>query len=1086
MSSEEEQELTEALEVEEVEDADIGLSDSSASKARLLDDREREEDEDSGDEFDDIDIADSDDDARTRFRVKSVIRRRSAVRRSGRALKCCLLFGFIVSGIAMAGIAIHRYGPKQVPSGNSQFSAVLKSPADTASYKVFKLENGIKVLLISDNATLNLPMAVSVNVDAGFFNEPAEYPGLAHFLEHMLFLGSEKYPAEGGYANYLAMNGGSSNAGTNTDYTNYYFHVNQDAGAKALDMLAQFFISPTLSKDGVAREVKAVDSEFRNSLSNDAFRRERFLSLMSSQQSQASRFAVGSVETLNKPGVLTALRKFFKEQYTSDRLSVAVWSTDKLENLEQLVRQSFSAIPKTTSPEFIPRAPFPHESRAQMGHYGTINGDDTINVYFQIEPIRGKERRRPVDLIVHLLAHEANGTVLAKLRHVGWATALRGYTDESNVGYALLTFTIQLTVAGKEHNNEIIGMLFDYLRLIQSSGITQHVWNDMLALDEIEFEFNRPFTDPTSAISGLARRLGRISSPADLLSPPSRSIWDPEMALNIVKTMTPDNVIVLIGSSEDAGFTHYDPLYAFNFTRSTIGRVQRERWQSQKRDPFFKIPGANPYVPDIKTLTALQEQLPIPAPELLVNVAGKKLWWYPNHEFSRVPKVSIDITLYTDVERIQQDDVTLHTLMALWLSMVEKALSTLTYNAHLAGLSYGLSHSVSSLHLTVTGYADVKPLRLYLTTLLESIFKTALDSALRFTRVQTEMARSLRLFDRRNDIFEHAKVFKNLLLHKYNVAAQPDKVLSAVESMTHDQVAGFVTTFTGALTAVGFVHGSVSRSEAKALFDMTPEFPVDLDTVRHQETIALGPSSRPVYRSLTTEAAAINSAVYDIIPIGASCEVAGISITTYTMGCSQASLRRTVFIQFLVQLISDECFDQLRTKEQLGYIVYCGFTKFVNQQQLVAVVVSPSRNVTYVESRIQSFLASFAVTLENRLSDPSRWAQLRTSVRSVLSRPDNSFEDLTYRLRAEIHQARFQFDVNAQLLSELEHVTDPMSVVNFYNDILQSKRQLSIQIYNKEETSLHAGDNILDESSLPAWRRSHRTYVPLSRVSYGI
>eukprot|EP00117_Sycon_ciliatum_P035397 scpid28606/ scgid26845/ Insulin-degrading enzyme; Insulin protease; Insulysin len=1085
MSSEEEQELTEALEVEEVEDADIGLSDSSASKARLLDDREREEDEDSGDEFDDIDIADSDDDARTRFRVKSVIRRRSAVRRSGRALKCCLLFGFIVSGIAMAGIAIHRYGPKQVPSGNSQFSAVLKSPADTASYKVFKLENGIKVLLISDNATLNLPMAVSVNVDAGFFNEPAEYPGLAHFLEHMLFLGSEKYPAEGGYANYLAMNGGSSNAGTNTDYTNYYFHVNQDAGAKALDMLAQFFISPTLSKDGVAREVKAVDSEFRNSLSNDAFRRERFLSLMSSQQSQASRFAVGSVETLNKPGVLTALRKFFKEQYTSDRLSVAVWSTDKLENLEQLVRQSFSAIPKTTSPEFIPRAPFPHESRAQMGHYGTINGDDTINVYFQIEPIRGKERRRPVDLIVHLLAHEANGTVLAKLRHVGWATALRGYTDESNVGYALLTFTIQLTVAGKEHNNEIIGMLFDYLRLIQSSGITQHVWNDMLALDEIEFEFNRPFTDPTSAISGLARRLGRISSPADLLSPPSRSIWDPEMALNIVKTMTPDNVIVLIGSSEDAGFTHYDPLYAFNFTRSTIGRVQRERWQSQKRDPFFKIPGANPYVPDIKTLTALQEQLPIPAPELLVNVAGKKLWWYPNPEFPHVPKVSIDIALYPDIHSFQQDGVAFHAHMTMWLAMVNKDMDNETFNAQLAGFSYQLSHDVSSLHLTLTGYADVKPLRLYLTTLLQSIFKTY--NVHHFRSVKHEQ---IQLLSKGRAVTKE----KDLIMLRYNtryISRSDRGVFLPLLSMRHHDLLNFVSAFTGAMTTVGFIHGSLSRAKAKALFGEVSHFhpdstPVDLDKVRYQQLLSLQPSSQPVYHAQALEP---NTAVvYDIIPMCGSCDIgAGINISTYAgAGCSRESLRCSVLALFLNQLIDDACLYQLRTTEQLGYTVFCRVAESINEYQLAAYVQSPRYKVEYIERRIQAFLASFSVTLKKRLNAPSLWARLRSSVRTLLSRQEKSFEALTRRLRSEIYQARFQFDMNAQLLSELEHITDPMSVVNFYNDILQSKRQLSIQIYNKEETSLHAGDNILDESSLPAWRRSHRTYVPLSRVSYGI
>lgn len=51
-------------------------------------------------------------------------------------------------------------------------------------------------------------------VGVGSFSDPLELQGLSHYLEHMLFMGSEKYPDENEYDSFLTKNGGSSNAFT--------------------------------------------------------------------------------------------------------------------------------------------------------------------------------------------------------------------------------------------------------------------------------------------------------------------------------------------------------------------------------------------------------------------------------------------------------------------------------------------------------------------------------------------------------------------------------------------------------------------------------------------------------------------------------------------------------------------------------------------------------------------------------------------------------------------------------------------------------------------------------------------------------
>ena len=78
----------------------------------------------------------------------------------------------------------------------------------------------------------------------------------------MLFLGTEKYPDEGGYAQFLTSNGGYDNAYTASENTNYFFTVNSEKLEEALDRFSQFFISPLFNESAVDRERMAVNSEY--------------------------------------------------------------------------------------------------------------------------------------------------------------------------------------------------------------------------------------------------------------------------------------------------------------------------------------------------------------------------------------------------------------------------------------------------------------------------------------------------------------------------------------------------------------------------------------------------------------------------------------------------------------------------------------------------------------------------------------------------------------------------------------------------------------------------------------------------------
>jgi secreted Zn-dependent insulinase-like peptidase len=83
-----------------------------------------------------------------------------------------------------------------------------------------------------------------MSVGVGSLQDPKDFNGIAHFLEHMLFLGTDKYPVAGEYKEFLSRNGGTCNAYTSETETNYYFQVKDEGLEGALDRFSQFFISP--------------------------------------------------------------------------------------------------------------------------------------------------------------------------------------------------------------------------------------------------------------------------------------------------------------------------------------------------------------------------------------------------------------------------------------------------------------------------------------------------------------------------------------------------------------------------------------------------------------------------------------------------------------------------------------------------------------------------------------------------------------------------------------------------------------------------------------------------------------------------
>ena len=169
-------------------------------------------------------------------------------------------------------------------------------------------------------------------------------------MEHLLFMGTEKYPKENEYSQYLAAHAGYSNAYTARTETNYYFEVGHEYLHGALDRFAQFFIAPLFLEDCLDRELRAVDSEFKKNLQQDTYRLYQLGRSLANPNFPYCHFSTGNLITLRDDPVARGINvrdefiKFHEKYYSSNEMKLVILGREDLDTLQKWVIEMFSEV----------------------------------------------------------------------------------------------------------------------------------------------------------------------------------------------------------------------------------------------------------------------------------------------------------------------------------------------------------------------------------------------------------------------------------------------------------------------------------------------------------------------------------------------------------------------------------------------------------------------------------------------------------------------------------------------------------------------------------------------------------------------
>nr|WP_314874453.1 pyrroloquinoline quinone biosynthesis protein PqqF [uncultured Pseudomonas sp.] len=305
--------------------------------------------------------------------------------------------------------------------------------------------------------------AAALRVQAGSHDAAARWPGLAHFLEHLFFLGTERFPLDDGLMRYVQGVGGQVNASTRERTTDFFFEVPPAALAGGLERLCQMLAEPDLSLARQVSEREVIHAEFIAWSRNREAQSQFALLQRLSADHPLRGFHAGNRHSLNlhNPQFQRELRGFHQRFYQGGQMVLSLCGPQSLDQLQALSERyasifaSGQRVVQALPPALLEQAlvpPTPEHGQLDLlfAHEGLPAG-----------------AQQALDLLQGCISDSREGTWLAALRQRGWVRECQPQLLYAFAGQLLWTIHVRLTDTAQV--DEVRALLHGWLQFIRQA-----------------------------------------------------------------------------------------------------------------------------------------------------------------------------------------------------------------------------------------------------------------------------------------------------------------------------------------------------------------------------------------------------------------------------------------------------------------------------------------------------------------------------------------------------------------------------------------------------------------------------------------
>ncbi|MTD28328.1 pitrilysin [Erwinia sorbitola] len=888
---------------------------------------------------------------------------------------------------------------------------IRKSEKDPRQYQAIKLDNGMTVLLVSDaQATKSL---AALTLPVGSLENPTDQLGLAHYLEHMVLMGSKRYPQPDNLAEYLKKHGGSHNASTASYRTAFYLEVENDALQPAVDRMADAIAEPLLDPINADRERHAVNAELTMARSRDGLRMAQVGAETLNPQHPSSRFSGGNLETLrDKPGskLHDALKAFYQRYYSANLMKAVIYGNQPMSELEKIAAATFGRIENRNAT--VPEINVPVVTDQQKGviiHYVPAQPRKQLKIEFRIDNNSDKFRSKTDTLIGYLIGNRSKNTLSDWLQNQGLADSINAGADpmiDRNGG--VFSIAISLTDKGQANRDEVIAAVFSYLKTLRTQGIDKRYFDEVSHVLDLDFRYPS-ITRDMDYIEWLVDTMLRVPVADTLVAPYIADRFDPQAVNARLDGMTPQNArIWFISPKEPHNKTAY-----FVDAPYQVDRITKQRfndWQAASDKISLSLPVLNPYIPDDFSLIKADKKYQ--RPEELVNQKGLRVFYMPSQYYADEPKANITLALRNKASMSTAQN---QVLFALNDYLAGVALDELSSQASVGGISFSTSEN-DGVSFSASGFTQRLP----------KLMGELLDGYASFTPTQQQLEQAKSWYLERLDAAEKGKAFE--------MAIQPAQLLSQLPytqrserrkllpGITLQQLLDYRKMLLEQSTPELLVVGNMTPDAVRKLAaDVKSQLNCEGSDWWHSQHVTV---DKKVLANLQQPGSSTDSALAAVyIPLG---------IPEYQSMASSAMLS---------QIIQPWFYNQLRTEEQLGYAVFSFQMPVGRQWGIGFLLQSNVKQPAYLLSRFNAFYP----TAEKRLREMSKedFAQYQAAMINELKQRPQTLDEEAGRYSKDFDRENYHFDTREKVITQVQALM-PGALADFFHQAVIAPSGLAL------------------------------------------
>lgn len=821
-----------------------------------------------------------------------------------------------------------------------------------------------------------------------------------------------------------------------------------------MDRFAQFFVSPLFLESTLDRELQAVDSENKKNLQSDLWRLMQLNKSLSNPSHPYSHFSTGNLQTLKEEPQKRGLEvrsefiQFYEKHYSANRAKLVILGRETLDVLEQWVTELFADVENKNLPQnrWDDVQPFSEADMCTQVFAKPVMESRSMDMYFPFLDEEKLNDTQPSRYISHLIGHEGPGSVLSYLKAKGWANGLSAGAMPICPGSAFFTISVRLTPEGLKLYQDVAKVIFEYIAMIKEREPEQWIFDEMKNLAEVDFRFKQktPASRFTSRLSSVMQK----PMPREwLLSGSLLRRFDPSLIKQAISHLRADNFrLVIVSQDYPSQWDQKEKWYGTEYKVEKIpqdflsGIQKALDSTSSNRVSTVHMPHRNEFVPTRLSVEKKEVAEPAKTPKLIRHDDRVRLWFKKDDRFW-VPKATVHVTLRNPLVWATPTNLI---KTKFYCELVRDSLDEYSYDAELAGLDYHLSANILGLDVSVGGYNDK------MSVLLDKVLGTMRGLTVkqhRFDIIKERLTRAFRNAEYQQPFYQVGEYTRYLLSERSWINEQ------YIEELEHVQAEDIRTFFPQLLEQTHIevlAHGNLYKEDALRMTDSVEKIlqgrPLPPAQWYLRRNMILPAGSNIVYPRTLKDPANVNHCIEYYLYIG---------------DFSDPTLRSK--LQLFSQMSDEPAFDQLRSKEQLGYVVWSG-SRYNATTMGYRVIIQSERNAQYLESRIESFLREFGSTLENMPEE-----EFEGHKRSVVNKRLEKLKNLGSET------GRYWSHVGSEYFDFLQHETDASQVrtlskeelIAFYRQYIDpaSKTRAKLAIHLNAQSGAHAETTSTDKRS---------------------